>query len=183
MSSDKMVTDHETRQTIYNHILEYPGVQLSVLKKVYNLNESTLRYHLKYLERAKRVLSNLEEGKLHYYPHQHKIGMPFNPIVNMRKHKLNESQKRIVHVISRNPGISQKDLIKVTNFKRFIITYNVSKLIDMGIVRKSIIEKNVCYEIVTDELMHYEILKVLAVKLLKEEIDEDTFNELKEKLE
>ena len=55
MNKDKEKLEHYLRKMIYNHIKEYPGVSFSTLKKVYDLNDSTLRYHLKYLERNEKI--------------------------------------------------------------------------------------------------------------------------------
>ena len=52
----------------------------------------------------------------------------------------------------------------------------------MGIVRKINNERNVCYEYITDDTLKYEMLKVLVIKLLNNEIDEQTFLKLKSRL-
>ena len=44
-------------------------------------------------------------------------------------------------------------------------------------------QKYVRYEYMTDDLLRYEILKILSIKLLRKEIDEQTFHMLKKKLE
>jgi len=62
------------------------------------------------------------------------------------------------------------------------VTYNISKLIERGIVRKINHDKNVCYEYIPKELLQYELLKVLAIKLLNKEIDEQTYLKLRSKL-
>ena len=42
--------------------------------------------------------------------------------------------------------------------------------------------KNVCYEYIPDDLLEYELLKMLTVKFLNNEIDEQTFLKLRNKL-
>ena len=167
---------------IYNHINEYPGVSFSTLKKVHDLNDSTLRYHLQYLERGQKVSSNIQNGQLHYYPYNNVDKLASVPISNISSYKLTSHQQHILNTIKNYPGISQKELGHRTSLKRFILTYNLTKLIDLGMIRKFNNSRNVCYECITKEQLQAEMLRVLAVKLLSNEIDEQTFNQLKKKL-
>ncbi len=182
MSQDEVALENQIRKTLYNHIEEYPGVSFSTLEKVYNLNHSTLRYHLKYLEHAERITSKLENGKLHYYICKSKelFSNPMNN--NVKTQNLTPHQENILNAIKQYPGINQTELISKTSLKRHILTYNLSKLIKRGIVRKINHEKNVCYEYIPNELLHYEMLKILAIKLLNKEIDEQTYLKLRSRL-
>ena len=182
MSRSKIDFEHNTRKTIYNHIAEYPGVTFSTLKSFYDISESTLRYHLKYLERGEQISPRLESGQLHYYPN-----ITINSIsnisgVNPNRSNLTPHQERILITIKQNPGINQTELMEKTSFKRHVLTYNISKLIDMGRVRKFNHVRNVCYEYITNELLESEMLKVLVIKLLNNEIDESSFLMLKDRL-
>ena len=182
MSRGKGVSENYIRKLINTHILEYPGVSFSTLKKFYDLNDSTLRYHLNYLERAQRITSNLESGKLHYYPYN-SLSTGSNPThTNFQTHELTPHQEYILNAIKRNPGINQTELIAKTNLKRHILSYNISQLIDKCLIKKTKHEKNVYYEFIPDELLQYEMLKVLAVKFLNNEIDEQTYLRLRRKL-
>jgi predicted transcriptional regulator len=182
MSLDEVALENQIRKTLYNHIVEYPGVSFSTLEKVYDLNHSTLRYHLKYLEHAERITSKLESGKLHYYEYNSKefISNPLNN--NLKTQRLTPHQEHILHAIKQNPGINQTELIAKTSLKRHILTYNISKLIERGIVRKINHDKNVCYEYISKELLNYDLLKVRAIKLMNKEIDEQTYLKLRSRL-
>ena len=68
-----IVFDHEFRKMIYTHILTYPGVSYITIKNIFNLPDDTLRYHLKYLEKADRILADKENGKRCYYPLNNEI--------------------------------------------------------------------------------------------------------------
>ena len=70
----------------------------------------------------------------------------------------------------------------MSSLKRHILTYNISQLINLGMVRKINHERNDCYEYITDELLQYEMLKVLAIKFLNNEINEGTYIKLRNKL-
>ena len=182
MSKDKVELEHYIRKMIYNHILEYPGVSFSTLKKVHDVNDSTLRYHLKYLERSEWVSPQLEHGQLHYYPYNSTKRTSKSSTIAHPTHTLTQHQETILSIIKLHPGITQKELGDRTSLKRFIITYNLPKLIDLGMVRKFNNARNVCYEYITPQQLEHEMLKVFAIKLLKNEIDEETFNKLKRRL-
>jgi predicted transcriptional regulator len=177
-----MVFDHDTRKMIYNHILTYPGVSFKVLKNIFNLNVGTLRYHLEYLEKAERILLCKENGQRCYYPLKNEIVVSELFENKPRSYKFTKTQQRILNIINRNPGISQKELIKKTGLSRFTISYNMRKFVDIGLIKKSNNEKSVYYEYMTDELLRREIFLRLTIEFLNKEIDEKTFNDLKAKL-
>lgn len=182
MGVDEAVPENQLRKMLYNHIVEYPGVTFTTLEKLYDLNHSTLRYHLKYLEQAERITSRLESGKLHYYVcnREEFISNPVNN--NLISQRLTSHQEHILNAIKQYPGINQTELIAKTSLKRHIITYNISRLTELGLVRKNNHDKNVCYEYIPKELLYHELLKVLAIRLLNNEIDEQTYLKLREKL-
>jgi len=182
MSKNKVVLENQIRKNIYNHIIEYPGVSFSTLKRVYDLNESTLRYHLNYLSRAQRITSKLENGKLQYFSNNSHGISSKSTHSNFSLKNLSPQQEYILKIIKHHPSINQTELMTKSSLKRHVLTYNITQLIDMGIVRKINNKRNVCYEYITDELLQYEMLKVLAIKFLNNEISEGTYIKLRNKL-
>jgi len=182
MPNGDFVFDHDTRKMIYTHILTYPGVSYKILRNIFNLNDGTLRYHLEYLEKAERILPDLENGNRCYYPMQNEIGGVKLSDNNQKLYNYTEIQQKILTSIKNSPGITQKDLIGKTGLSRFTISYNMRKFIDMGVVKKSNNEKFVCYEYMTDELLRHEVMLRLTIRLLNKEIDEKEFFKLKKKL-
>jgi len=144
---EKIMMSHRTRKMIYNHIKIYPGVSFGVLKIIFNLKDSTLRYHLQFLEKGNKIKSNLKNRKRYYYPNLNEILNDKN-IKNERKLlELTKIQNQILITIKRYPGISQKELIKKTYLNRFTLNYNLKKFINMGIIRKNKENRYVCYEV------------------------------------
>lgn len=177
------VLQHETRRMIYQHILAHPGVTFNILKDVFGLTDGTLRYHIDYLKRADKISNNLTEGKRVYYPNGIGNVLMQKSKRSTDKFKLNDIQERLMETIRRYPGINQKELSDRCNLNRFKVRNNIGKLIDFGLIRTVKYKNMVCYEYVTDGHMEYEVLKTLIMKLLKGEIDEQTFIELKRKIE
>ncbi len=138
--------------------------------------------YIEYLEKADRILTNKENGNRCYYPLRNEI--EFAKLLENRSRfsRFSPIQQKILNTIKRDPGITQKELIKKTGLNRFTISYNIRKLIEMGTVKKSSSDKFVRYEYMTDKLLKHEMLLRLTIKLLNKEIDEQTFFELKNKL-
>lgn len=180
-----MVLEHDTRRMIYNHILQNPGVSFNILKKVFKLNDSTLRYHLNYLERNEKIAFSQERGKRYYYPSRgHRAinnnGWDAEPL---ELYNLSHVQEQIIITIKRYPGINQKELIKRTKLSRLAINRNIKKLIELCIVRKIPYANKVRYEYIENEQLRYEILKRLLIKLIRKEINEEEFLKLKRSLD
>jgi predicted transcriptional regulator len=177
-----MVFDHETRKMIFNHILTYPGVPYITLKNIYDLTDGTLRYHLEYLEKAERILSNIENGKRCYYPIHNDVSGARLYAGKTRSYQFTNIQQKILNTIRRTPGITQKELINKTGLSRFTINYNINKFIDLGFVKKMNNGSNVCYEYMTDDLLRHEVMLRLMMKMLNKEISEQEFVVLRRKL-
>lgn len=180
-----MALEHDTRRMIYNHIVSNPGVSFNILKQVFKLNDSTLRYHLNYLERNEKISFSQDRGKRYYYPHLgHRTvnnnGWDSEPL---EAYNLSGVQKQIVNTIRRYPGINQKELIIRTRLSRLAINKNIKKLMELCIVRSIPDANKVCYEYIENEQLRYEILKRLLIKLIRKEIDEEEFLKLKRSLD
>jgi predicted transcriptional regulator len=175
--------DHKTRKMIYNLIIAQPGITYNLIKSTFDLADGTLRYHLNFLERNDKIKSKLEQRNKCYYPIE-RFGFKTRPEPSeVRTYKLSEKQEMIIGTIRRNPRITQKDLILKTRLLKITLAYNLKKLLDLGIIRKQRGGRNIHYYIITVEQLKEEIILRLATKLLKNEIDEQTFLKVKRKLE
>jgi len=183
MAKGDIALDNKTRRIIYNHIYAYPGVSFNTLKEIFELSPGALRYHLNYLEKYEKISCGLEKGNRCYYPFHN--GFNISKISQDRSglHKLTPHQKRVLNTIKRYPGINQKELINRTKMNRSQISKNLQKLVNLNIVQRNKIGKQIYYEYVPDDELKFMILKRLVIKLLRDEIDEQTFLKLKRKLE
>jgi predicted transcriptional regulator len=182
LSKDKAL-EHDTRRMIYQHIIAHPGVSYLVLKNVFNLSDGTLRYHLNYLVKAEKIKFGLEKGKRLYYPHPDDEASREVFSSSIKNMNLNDTQEKLLITIKHYPGITQKELIQITKLKRFTIVNNINRLLKLNLIQKINSTKSVCYEYIPDEILRYEMLKNLVIKLIKKEIDVKTFLELKRRLE
>jgi predicted transcriptional regulator len=182
VSMGNEVAENKSRRMIFNHIINHPGVSFSIIKQVFGLTESTLRYHLNYLETRNEIRSIIHDRNKCYYPNQKHI---FDTRIEseLSIQKLNPIQERLINTIQLNPGVTQKDLIFKTKLKRITIAQNLKKLLDFGILRKEPNGRLVCYYFITDAELREKVLKKLITMLLNDEIDEKTFLALKRKLD
>ena len=174
--------DNKTRKMVYNYISRHPGVTFSTIMGVLELTEGTLRYHLNYLERCRKILST-SKGKHRCYYSKDRTKSDLKPFTGFDFNTLTKPQQRIATIIRHNPGISIGELVKITKLNKRDLQYNVKKLRDLMIIWKVGNGRNTGYEYVTKDKLRKELFKLLIVKFLHDEIDEETYLFLKEELE
>jgi DNA-binding MarR family transcriptional regulator len=125
----------------------------------------------------------LEKGRRIYYPHHDTMVMIGHESDTNKDLRISNKQQKLLGIIKQHPGITQKELINRTGMNRFTIMNNLKKLIGLELIKKTPNGNNVYYEFITNEQLKYQILKKLVIKLLKKEITEEKFIELKRKLE
>jgi predicted transcriptional regulator len=168
---------------IYNHIVAHPGVSFNILKKVFDINDSTLRYHLNYLKKADKIAFGDSNRKRKYFPNRAETIIFTVKEDTLQSDSLTLLQDQILTAIKENPGINQKDLVRQVGVNRFKVKNNLNKLLDLCIIRRVPNKRNVCYEFISRDRLQFEMLMSLVTKFIKHEIDEETFLELKQRLE
>ncbi len=173
---------HKKRKMIYEHISAHPGVSFNVLKRVFDLKDGTLRYHLDYLKKNDQITFNTKKGKRIYFPKKMDTLILKIEKKDLKSYVLTYSQKKMISLIKENPGINQKELSKKMDMNRFTLRNNLNKLLQLCIIRRRNKNRNVCYEYISDDEIQHEILVNLIIKFLNKEIDEETFLRLRDKI-
>jgi predicted transcriptional regulator len=86
-------------------------------------------------------------------------------------------------MIKNTPGITNKKLMSFTKLNRKTLSYNINKLLDQKLIWKTKNSSTIGYEYITKDKLRGEIYHQLLMKLLADEIDEETFLRIKRKLE
>lgn len=133
------------RYEILGYLKAKPGANYSELKNNLDLNDGSLVHHLKILEREEKIYSKkLGKYKLFYistYRRQPNIGIYLSPF-----------HKRILEIITTQPGIVPKKLSKILDRSQSDISYHLSELTRNGFLEKRKKGRNIHYYL-KDEFM------------------------------
>lgn len=182
MTTGESALEHRARRRIYDYIYSNPGVSFGTLKSLFDMNKSTLSYHLNYLEKSKKLRSRREGRMRLYFCANQPVLEQKNNNIQKTVQPLTEKQEKLLEIIKLSPGISNKELGIKSRFTPKAIEYNLYRLIEMKQIWKVKTDNGVGYEYITPEKLQREMYNRLLKKLLSEEIDEDTFQRIKQKL-
>ena len=178
----KSALENKTRKMVFNYISANPGTSFKTIKRVLDLEDSTLRYHLNYLERNDKILSKVD-GKHRFYYTNQITRSNFKPEITFDIETLSKPQQRISTIIRRNPGITIRELIKITRLNKRDLQYHIKKLRELMIIWKVGYGRNTGYEFITKKKLRTELFRLLILKFLRNEIDKETYLFLREELE
>ncbi|UCE37534.1 MAG: winged helix-turn-helix transcriptional regulator [Thermoplasmata archaeon] len=158
--------NNDLRPKIVNYIQIHPGSPFSDIQTIFDLPESTLRYHLRYLEKNGEIYS--DSKKRIYYPTEHK-----------EKNRISNTQMSLINSIKKHPGITQKELAAKTKINRLTIRKNINLLVENESVTITRIGNEVHhFYIYPEELEKIKTLRLIT-KLVQDKIDEDTYWDLR----
>ena len=165
---------HETRKRLTFYIRENPGTSFQSLKGIFKLNDGTLRYHLNYLRKKKKIVQVISNNRRTYLLEGASLG---------KEVKLNREQKRLIDIIGTYPGITRNELLERTRQSRKILSYHLTRLSDLRLIWKIKEGGKIGYRPITKEELFKEAFAIIVDKFLENEIDLQTFNQLKNKLD
>jgi predicted transcriptional regulator len=173
-------SDNVTRKLLSEYIMEHPGITFQMLSTVFNIKESTLRYHLEYLQSKEQIVVRKKSG-LNVYFSNLVHGIASKNLLAQRKES--KRNQRILSLIKEHPGISRDDLKEMIALTGKDLTVGLYQLKEKHQIWE--IEKNGkrTYEAITRERLLDEVLVSLVRKLVDGEIDEGTFLKLKDELD
>ena len=103
----------QVQRQIYGYILENPGTHLRELARKMNINLSTLRYHVDYLEKIELLVSKKDLNLKTYYA-VGKVGLQDQNTVRLLHQK---RFRDIIILLITNPGIIHGDIIQKLGLK------------------------------------------------------------------
>lgn len=175
MANDDALT-HKTRSLIHELVVDRPGLTFSEIMRIVKVKESTLRYHLRYLERKEVVRTKEKRGRKAYFPSMEETRKGYEK-------DLSKIQLKVLDIIDKDPGLDQKTLVSRMKGNRFLISYHLKRLMDMGLIRKVRDGKRVRYHRLSREELKRKILREMIDDLIDGEIDEERYLKLKKDLE
>lgn len=124
--------NHPVRHKIHGYIIASPGAHFGLIKQDLDLGNGQLIYHLKRLMEATLIYSKEDGIKKRFYP------VDF-PKTKAKDYYLSVVQEKIFGVIQKKPGISQKKIASSTGVSRQVAGYHLSKLEEVGFVKKEVV--------------------------------------------
>jgi hypothetical protein len=158
--------DHRTRDLLYDYIIKNPGATFQMLKTAFRLTDGTLRYHLDYLMKKRKVVQEKSGREKCYYSFIKKEYPYSDPSV-----RINREQERILEIVASEPGIKLSDLKARSGLKDDIFDYNMKRLRKMKLLWKVKGIEGPGYEVVTKERLSDEVFLRTVNKFLDGEID------------
>ena len=177
MSGDPALSN-VTRKKLCNYIAENPGTTFNVLRSAFKLNDGTLRYHLEFLVKKKKLRAEKIRNRRCYYLFTHRHGRPMIGL-----NGLSRDQLRLLEIIRENPGIERGEMMEMSNQDRKELTYNLSRLKKFRLIWKISDRKSAGYEYVTDDMLYESLVAALVERLMEGRIDQDEFLVLKERID
>lgn len=169
MNSRFNKSKNEIRPKIINYIRIHPGTSFKTIKTIFNLSDSTLRYHLRYLKKKGQIKS--DDDKRIYYP----IGY-------LERINLSSTQQHLINTIKKHPGITQKEIAGKTKINRLTVRKNINFLIEKEMLSIIRIGKEIHhFYIYPEELERIKTLRLIT-KFLLDKIDEETYWHLRHEL-
>jgi len=119
------VLDHYTRGRIMGYLQANPGETYHSIKDELDLNNGTLSYHLKVMEREGFIRSSRDGIYKRFYPMTLKVPRPIT------------LEEQILGTLRRNPGISQKEITNKVGNNPATVHRTLHRMEQAGIVRLS----------------------------------------------
>lgn len=117
--------EHDTRDRIYTHLQQHPGVYFRSLRRDLALPNGVLVHHLYHLERARMVRRRRTGRRLTFYPAD---------VAPVNVDALHAIAYGLLDAAHRQPGLSQSAVAAQMGLSRQALNYHVQKLQELGLV-------------------------------------------------
>jgi hypothetical protein len=123
----KSYQDGYIRGSVRGYILGNPGETYNTIKRVLELPNGTLAYHLKFLEKEGEVKTERDGIYKRFYPVEGRISEEVL--------ELSKIQKKIVNLVKKLPGLTQREISKRLGEPAQKINYHVSMMVDARLIK------------------------------------------------
>lgn len=124
------VLANRTRESIFRHVIEHPGVNVSEVVKEFGLGWGATVYHLRVLERSHLLTANKQGRQVCYFQNGGRYNGQMAGISALR----NANAALVARVILTNPGIQQRAICKVTALAQPTVSWHLQRLEEAGLV-------------------------------------------------
>ncbi len=121
--SKRELLEEPTRMQILRHLETVPGLHERAIARAVG-NRSTVRYHLRVLERSGAIVSHETDGYRRY----------FLPNQDPQEPARQTTQQMVVGQIEECPGTNQTEVAKALGLSRQVVSYHVNNLAEAGVL-------------------------------------------------
>jgi parallel beta-helix repeat protein len=132
------VLDQPTRYKILGYIIGNPGAHFGLIKHELELGNGQLADHIRHLTRTHLIYSKQDGMKKRFYPTGYPKSEDGETI-------LTEIQEKILGIIKKDSGISQKKVASKIGISRQVAGYHLAKLEREGVIEKEIVGRESRY--------------------------------------
>ncbi|KPU63333.1 regulatory protein [Thermococcus sp. EP1] len=129
-----------SRERVLEHITKNPGITFRKLAQELEMGIGNLQYHLRHLEREKKIVAKKLGGRKYIFPAD--FSESYKPLMIAIS---NESQRKILILLAEDEK-NQHELAEKLNLTPSTINYHMERLEALGLVRKIKHGKNVIYQ-------------------------------------
>ncbi len=127
----KNVLESDERRTLYESIMQNPGVDLSRLTEMLRLNKETARYHLKMLAANGKISGLIKQGIARYFPCRETISEFEKTVIH---YLWIATTKRILLLLIESPGLTRQAIARELGIAGPSVTWQMQRLADDGLI-------------------------------------------------
>jgi predicted transcriptional regulator len=143
----------EIRRTIYNYILNTPGIHLRDLSRKMQIPKTTLLYHLRFLTKKELLIAKEDKHFTRYYATK-KVGTREKTILGLIRQ---ETPRKITLFLFLYPEHTREDIARETCKAPSTISHHINKLISLDVVERNRVGHQFIYRI-HDQAEMYKLL-------------------------
>ena len=127
MMANDNALENSNRKKIYNLIKNNGGIYFREIMRKLSIKPGALAYHLSVLEKMNLIKSTLNGNNRCFFSIDDKE--KFHIVLTIQ-------QKRMITLISQNPGITLNELARILKKNKMVISYHANYLQEVGIINQ-----------------------------------------------
>ena len=139
----KKILEHELLSRIYMYIRAHPGDHYRSIMAKLKIKNGTLVHHLSRLEQEELIKSERDGYFKRFYPvgmriPKSEVGMYYPEgmaTYNIGEHQVSGLQMKIIKILKKYPGLTQKEIALKINESRRVVNYHIKLLEQDNLVR------------------------------------------------